>query len=188
MKNHKIPRKFYARNTVDVAKDLLGKILVRRAGQKITSGIIIETEAYRQEDDPASHAYRNITKRNEVMFGQVGCAYVYFTYGMHHCVNVVARSNQYRAGAVLIRALQPAEGIEIMMKNRNTLDISNLTNGPGKLTMALGITKDQYGEDLVNSSKLFITDGLERDQRIIVGPRIGIKKGVDKLWNFRIEI
>ncbi|HET8719874.1 MAG TPA: DNA-3-methyladenine glycosylase [Candidatus Nitrosotenuis sp.] len=188
MKNHKISREFYARNTVDVAKDLLGKILVRKTGQRLTSGIITETEAYRHEDDPASHAYRSMTKRNEAMFGQVGCAYVYFTYGMYHCVNVVARSKQYKAGAVLIRALQPAEGIEIMMKNRDTRDISNLTNGPGKLTMALDITKNQYGEDLVNSSELFITSGLECNQRIITGPRIGIKKGVDKLWNFRIEI
>jgi DNA-3-methyladenine glycosylase len=164
---------------------LLGKTLVRKIGKTTISGIITETEAYRQSDDPASHAYRGITERNRAMFENVGCAYVYFTYGMYHCVNVVARNKNYSAGAVLIRALLPKTGTHVMMKNRNTNNVNNLTNGPGKLTMALDITKKQYGEDLVNSKLLYITDGIEI-AKIISGPRIGIKAGLDKKWNFRI--
>ena len=114
---------------------------------KILSGIITETEAYRHTDDPASHAFRGLTERNKVMFGQVGIAYVYFTYGMHYCVNAVARSNSYDAGAVLIRSIIPKMGINEMIKNRKIESISNLTNGPAKLTQALKITKKQYGEE-----------------------------------------
>ncbi len=187
MSNSRLPREFYARNTVDVAKDLLGKILVRRIGKNIVSGIITETEAYRQSDDPASHAHRDITNRNEAMFGKVGHAYVYFTYGMHYCVNAVAKSKNRKAGAVLIRSLTPKDGIDIMMKNRKTDNITNLTNGPAKLTMALDITKKQYGEDLVISSNLYITNGIRVNQ-IITGSRIGIKKGTDKPWNFKIKV
>lgn len=185
---NRLQRDFYARDTVQVAKDLLGKILVRRIGKNIISGIITETEAYRQSDDPASHAYRDITERNRAMFGEVGHAYVYFTYGMYHCVNAVARNKNYKAGAVLIRSLVPKDGIEIMMKNRKTKDVANLTNGPAKLTMALGITKKQYGVDLVKSPHLYIINGIENNQKIIAGPRIGIKQGTDKLWNFKINI
>jgi DNA-3-methyladenine glycosylase len=188
MSDSRLPREFYARNTVDVAKDLLGKVLVRRIGKGIISGIITETEAYRQSDDPASHAYRTITRRNEAMFGEVGHAYVYFTYGMHYCVNVVAKSKNHKAGAVLIRSLAPKDGIDIMMKNRKITDVTNLTNGPAKLTMALDITKRQYGEDLINSSHIYITNGIKINQKIIAGPRIGIREGTDKLWNFKIKL
>lgn len=179
-----LARKFYEQDTVDVARNLLGKVLVRKIGKTTVSGIITETEAYRQADDPASHAYRGITPRNQAMFGNVGCTYVYFTYGMYHCLNVVARSQKHRAGAVLIRGLQPMTGIDTMIKNRKTDKITNLTSGPGKLTIALDITKKQYGEDLVRSSKLYITEGVTPD-RIIASPRIGIRLGVDKKWNFR---
>lgn len=188
MKNFRLQREFYARDTVQVAKDLLGKVLVHRIGKNVVSGIITETEAYRQSDDPASHACRDITTRNQAMFGEVGHAYVYFTYGMYHCVNAVARSKNYRAGAVLIRSLVPKDGIEIMIKNRKTSSNANLTNGPAKLTMALNITKKQYGEDLVNSPHLYITNGVEINRKIITGPRIGIKQGIDKRWNFKIKI
>ncbi|MEM2160851.1 MAG: DNA-3-methyladenine glycosylase [Candidatus Nitrosotenuis sp.] len=181
----RLDRDFYAQDTVEVARQLLGKKLVRKIGKTTLSGIITETEAYRQSDDPASHAYRGITPRNRAMFESVGCAYVYFTYGMYHCVNVVARNKRHSAGAVLIRALQPKDGIDIMMKNRKTEKIENLTSGPGKLTIALDITKKQYGEDLVNSDSLFITEGITIS-KIISGPRIGIKSGTDKKWNFRI--
>lgn len=182
-----LPRSFYARNTVNVAKDLLGKTLVRKIKGKIVSGIIIETEAYRYKDDPASHAFRGLTERNKVMFGEVGTAYVYFTYGMHYCVNAVARSNTFDAGAVLIRSIKPVKGINEMIKNRKIDLISNLTNGPAKLTQALQITKMQYGEDLTRVSSLFITEGIKTD-KISSSPRIGIKNGIDKLWNFKIEI
>src|SRR5574338_174461 len=185
--NDRLEREFYAQDTVQVAKNLLGKILVRRIGRSLVSGIITETEAYRQSDDPASHAYRDVTPRNQAMFGQVGHAYVYFTYGMYHCVNAVAKSKKYRAGAVLIRALKPHTGVDIMIKNRKTKDIANLANGPAKLAIALDITKKQHGEDLVRSDSIFITHGIDR-QKIIAGPRIGIKVGTEKQWNFRISL
>jgi DNA-3-methyladenine glycosylase len=188
MRESRLEREFYAQDTIRVARQLLGKILVRRIGRRIVSGIITETEAYRHSDDPASHAYRGVTERNKAMFGQVGRAYVYFTYGMYHCVNTVAKSKNHEAGAVLIRALKPHEGIDIMSKNRKTDDILNLTNGPAKLTIALNITKDQCGEDLVNSDLLYITNGTGNRQKIIPGPRVGIKQATDKMWNFKIKI
>ncbi len=182
-----LSRKFYARDTVKVAKELLGKKLVRRIGNSTISGIITETEAYRFDDDPASHAFRGMTQRNKAMFGEVGRAYVYFTYGMYYCVNAVARSSSFDAGAVLIRALEPKQGIEKMIKNRKTEKISNLVSGPAKLTQALTITKKQYGVDLTKKTELFIAEGIEK-KKIIASPRIGIKDGIEKLWNFKIEI
>ena len=184
----RLGREFYSQDTVMVARQLLGKMLVRKTGKHVMSGVITETEAYRQADDPASHAHKNITDRNKAMFGQVGHAYVYFTYGMHYCVNVVARSKSYSAGAVLIRSLKPHEGIESMIKNRKTYNIANLTNGPAKLTSALNITKRQYGEDLVNSKSLYITEGVTIDHRIASSPRVGIRQATDKLWNFKIQV
>ena len=183
-----LSRSFYARDTVDVARDLLGKQLVRRIDQKTISGIIIETEAYRYKDDQASHSFVGLTPRNKAMFGQVGMAYVYFTYGMHHCMNVVAKNDKYQAGAVLLRALIPKEGINFMIKQRKTDVISNLTNGPAKLTQALQITKKQYGEDLTKQSNLFITEGVKiKKSDIVERSRVGIKKATDKLWNFTVQ-
>ena len=181
-----IPRTFYARDTTKVAKDLLGKTLVRRIGKNLISGIITETEAYRHKDDPASHAFSGLTERNKIMFGQVGFAYVYFTYGMHYCVNAVAYSDRYLAGAVLIRGLKPVEGINYMKKNRNSSGMLNLANGPAKLTQAMKITKKQYSEDLSKKSSLYITEGIPSG-KIISGPRIGIRNGLDKNWNFKIK-
>ena len=155
-----IPRSFYEKNTVDVAKNLLGKLLVRRIGRMIISGIISETEAYRYKDDPASHSFGGMTERNKAMFGEVGRAYVYFTYGMHYCVNAVAKDEKYDAGAVLIRAVVPKDGLEFMIKQRKTDVISNLVNGPAKLTQSFKITRAQYGEDLTKVSGLYITDGI----------------------------
>jgi len=184
-----IPRSFYDRDTVDVAKDLIGKLLVRRIGKKIISGMIIETEAYRYKDDAASHSFVGMTERNKAMFGQVGKAYVYFTYGMHYCVNVVAKNNDFEAGAILFRALEPIEGIDFMIKQRKTNLISNLANGPAKLTQALQITKKQYGEDLTKPSSLFIIEGKEiKKSEIKARSRIGIKKATENLWNFSLLI
>ena len=182
-----VKRSFYARDTVQVAQDLLGKILVRNIGGDLVSGIIVETEAYRYQDDEASHSYRGMTGRNKAMFGQVGRAYVYFTYGMHYCVNAVAKSEDYLAGAVLIRGIIPKVGIDFMLKQRKTGDISNLTNGPAKLTQALKITKKEYGEDLTVQSKLYVTDGIKvKRSEIKSSPRVGIKKATENLWNFKI--
>ena len=181
-----LPREFYSKNTVTVAKNLLGKKIVRKIGNHKISGIISETEAYRHKDDPASHAYRKITERNKVMFGDVGISYVYFTYGMHYCFNIVARHPKTKAGAVLIRAIQAEKGIEIMQKNRKITDLKNITNGPAKLAQALKITKKEYGADLTKKSDLFITEGI-KPNKILASSRIGIKDGVDKLWNFKIK-
>jgi len=181
-----LPREFYLRDTVTVAKNILGKKIIRKIGAKTISGIITETEAYRHMDDPASHAFRKITERNKVMFGQVGIAYVYFTYGMHYCFNVVARNPKIAAGAVLIRAIEPEKGIEEMLKNRNNAKLKDLTNGPAKLAQALQITKEHYGLDLTKNSKLYISEGV-KPRKIVASPRIGIKEATDKLWNFKIK-
>ncbi len=182
-----LPRSFYARNTVTVAKELLGKKLVRKVGNQRISGIITETEAYRHQDDPASHAFRRKTERNKAMFEEVGRAYVYFTYGMYFCFNVVARNPRVKAGAVLVRAIHPEKGIDIMKKNRGKINEKNLTDGPAKLSQALDITKKQYGVDLTRNSELFITKGLQK-QKIISNPRIGINTALENLWNFKIQI
>ncbi|MDE1770401.1 MAG: DNA-3-methyladenine glycosylase [Thaumarchaeota archaeon] len=183
-----IPRSFYAQDTVKVAQDLLGKILVRKIGGNIISGIIVEAEAYRYKDDAASHSFGGMTERNKAMFGEVGKAYVYFTYGMHYCVNAVARSPDFQAGAVLIRSLIPQNGIDFMSRKRKISNVSNLTNGPAKLTQALQITKKEYGEDLTKRSSLYVMEGIQvKKSQIVSGPRIGIKKATDNLWNFKIS-
>ena len=182
-----LEKSFYARNTVTVAKELLGKTLVRKINNQTISGIITETEAYRHSDDPASHAFRGMTDRNRAMFSEVGRAYVYFTYGVYYCVNAVARSKNYEAGAVLIRAIKPEKGIEQIIKNRKNKKDSDLTNGPAKLTQALQISKKQYGIDLTKKGELFISDGIDK-QKIFSSSRIGIKNGIDKQWNFKINV
>ena len=182
-----LPREFYSKDTISVAKNLLGKRIIRKIGRNEISGIIIETEAYRHNDDPASHAFRKITDRNKIMFGDVGFAYVYFTYGMYFCFNVVAKDPKKAAGAVLIRAIEPEKGIKVMQKNRGIQNLKNLTNGPAKLAQALDITKEHYGIDLTKKSKLYITEGI-KSKKITASQRIGITKATDKLWNFKIKI
>ena len=181
-----LPRDFYSNDTVTVAKNILGKKIIRKIGSQKISGIITETEAYRHRDDPASHAHRRITERNKAMFDDVGKVYVYFTYGMYYCFNIVARNEKFEAGAVLIRAIEPIEGIEFMKKNRKSTDMKNLTNGPAKLTQAMQITKNQYGVDVTKRGELFITEGI-KPKKIINSPRVGIKEAVDKMWNFKIK-
>jgi len=179
-------RNFYERYTVDVARDLLGKVLVRvLSSEQILAGIIVETEAYRGQDDPASHAYGRKTPRNAIMYGKPGYSYVYFIYGMYHCLNVVTEPEGVPA-AVLIRAVEPIFGIELMKKYRNTNKISNLTNGPGKLCQAFNITRELNGIDLTQRGTLYIVDYM-RPRRIIASRRIGIKVGLDKFWRFFIE-
>ena len=181
-----LPREFYSKDTVKVAKNLLGKKIIRKIGRHEISGIITETEAYRHKDDPASHAFRKITERNKIMFENVGLAYIYFTYGMHFCFNVVAKNPKVEAGAVLIRAIKPEKGISIMQENRGNTSLKNLANGPAKLTQALAITKEHYGIDITKNSKLYISEGI-KPKKIIASPRIGIKEATDKLWNFKIK-
>jgi len=182
-----VEREFYNRDTIAVAKDLLGKILVRIVNGRILSGMIVESEAYRSTDDPASHSYRGKTERNSVMFGEVGHAYVYFTYGNHYCLNIVAKDNDTPAGAVLIRAIEPMDGMSLMQKYRDTKDLYNLTSGPGRLTRALKISKEQNGVDVTKKGELYVLNGKDiSESQIVAASRIGIRVALDKQWRFLI--
>ncbi|HEX9917505.1 MAG TPA: DNA-3-methyladenine glycosylase [candidate division Zixibacteria bacterium] len=181
----RLRRCFYNRATLKVARELLGKYLVLKRDGKFLSGKIVETEAYIGRGDKASHASRGKTKRNEVMFGAPGYAYIYFTYGMYHCLNFVTEKENFPA-AVLIRALQPKDGVEIMKKNRKTDTLENLTNGPGKVCMALGLDRRMNGIDLC-SDILYVEDRNERKGKFISTSRVGINVGKDKKWRFHIK-
>ena len=173
-----LTRSFYLGDAVTVAKRLVGKRLVHRTGEGETSGIIVETEAYAGHDDAACHSYRRTGPDNEhrtnIMFGKGGFAYVYLIYGMYHCFNVVA-NGPGKPEAVLIRAVQPDGGIELMQQRRKiTGATTKLCNGPGKLCIAMGITRDHYGLDLCRS-RLFITEGEEITHDLILAtPRINV--------------
>ena len=181
----RLNRKFYDRPTLQVAKELLGKYLVMQKDVNLLSGKIVEVEAYIGFKDPASHAYRGMTPRNQVMFGDPGYAYVYLTYGMHHCLNLVTEKKGYPA-AVLIRALQPAEGIELMKKRRGRQGLKDLTSGPAKLCQALGIDRSLNGTDLC-SDIVYVEDRGETVERIVSSSRIGLKEGKKKNWRFFIK-
>ena len=183
----KLKKSFYERETVTVAKELIGKTIVRKIrGQELT-GIITETEAYRGKDDPASHAAVKMTNRNKVMFGPVGISYVYFTYGMYFMLNVVAKNKKQNAGAVLIRGIHPQDGIKTMIKNRGVNNIKRISDGPGKLTIAMDITMKQHNKDLTKKSIIYISDGI-KPKKIYKKSRIGISKGLKKQWNFSINV
>jgi DNA-3-methyladenine glycosylase len=171
----RLNRDFYCKNSVTVAKKLLGKIIMRKYKGETLSGKIVEVEAYRGKDDSGSHAYKKKTKRNSIMFGKPGYAYVYLCYGNHYLLNVVAEK-EGNAGAVLIRAVEPLKGIDKM------------TNGPGKLTKAFFIDKKFNGEDIVKSKELFIVENSKKEKFTIKATsRIGIKTGLDKKWRFYIK-
>jgi len=173
-------------DTVQVARNLLGKLLIRRIGNELLIGVISECEAYRS-DDPACHAFKGKTSRNDSLFGEVGHAYVYISYGLHFCLNAVARDkNNVEAGGVLIRAVVPIEGIELMRNFRPNVPDKLLVNGPGKLTQAFKVTMCHKGLDLTNiQSDLFIGDAPEvPDHLIHATPRIGISLAKDQLWRF----
>lgn len=179
---------FYTRHTSIVARDLVGKKLVRTIKKDGSNyrlaGIIVETEAYGHNDDAASHAYMGITRRNSVMFGKVGRAYVYFTYGNHYCVNVSARSKKIEAGAVLIRGIEPVEGIEIMRQFRPVDNIFSLSSGPGKLTQALNINSILNGADMTDLQSELHIESVRKPENIVSTPRIGITKAAEKSWRF----
>ncbi|MDC0064262.1 DNA-3-methyladenine glycosylase [Candidatus Nitrosopelagicus sp.] len=181
-----LEKEFYERETITVARQLIGKKLTRKIKNTKLTGIITETEAYRGKDDSASHAATNLTKRNSIMFGPAGMSYVYFTYGMYFMLNVIAKSKKQNAGAVLIRGIYPQDGIEIMIKNRGMKDINNITNGPGKLTIAMNISMKENNLDLTKKSSIYISEGIT-PKKINKLPRIGISKAVDKKWNFSIN-
>lgn len=165
------------------AQSLLGcELIYTPAGGKSRGGLIVETEAYAQSDE-ASHSFRGLTKRNAVMFGPGGYAYIYFTYGVHYCFNAVVGKPGY-AEAVLIRALEPTRGIELMQHNRGTVNLFNLCSGPGKLVQALGLRREHNGASL-RTSELHINKRTSRPP-IAASPRIGISRAVDKPWRFMI--
>jgi DNA-3-methyladenine glycosylase len=171
-----LSRDFFSQDTLTVARLLLGKRLVRRLDGHRLAGRIVEAEAYIGEEDKGCHASVGRTQRNEVMFGPPGHAYVYFTYGMHWMFNVVTEPEGFPA-AVLIRALEPVEGIAIMARNRHGRDGVNLCSGPAKLTQALGITRALNGADLCarRGAELWIEDATPIPAaQIAAGPRIGL--------------
>ena len=170
-----LKRSFYERPTIEVARGLLGKVLVH--GE--TAGIIVETEAYLGSDDLASHSARGVTNRTRVIFGPPGHAYVYLIYGMYECLNIVAEPAG-QPGCVLVRALEPVAGIEIMRQRRPAARrIEDLASGPGKLTLALGITRAHNGADLTRGPLVVREPAVPRPFEIAVTPRIGIAKCAD---------
>lgn len=179
-----LARPFFRRDPLELAPALLGKVLV--AGER--AGRIVEVEAYRGEDDPASHAYRGPTARNAVMFGPAGHLYVYRSYGLHWCANVVAGATGV-AGAVLIRALEPVAGIEAMARDRpaarRPVDVAN---GPGKACQALGVHGGHDGIDLTRarSEVRLLDDGVAPPAVPTAGPRVGITVAVDRPWRFSV--
>ncbi len=188
MKLKKLPRSFYERSTFTVARELLGKVLVRRQGGHVLAGRIVEVEAYLGERDPASHAFRGRTTRNEVMFRAGGHLYVYFTYGMHFCANVVTE-REGRARAVLLRAVEPLRGISAMAHSRGIEpgDVRNLCSGPAKLCQAFGIGRTENGTDLTGPD-IWIAqdaDGVPPG-RIRRSPRIGISAATHYRWRFTL--
>lgn len=186
---HPLPRTFFARNPRRVARELLGKILVRNSPESRLTARIVEVEAYLGKNDPAAHAYAGNTARTAVLFGPPGYAYVYFIYGAHYCLNVSCE-REGEAGAVLFRALEPLSGIDQMAQNRelslgdpdNPADLRKLTSGPGRLAEAFAITRaGDNGCDLTSpNSSLWIGQDGFRAGKVAITPRIGITKAADQ--------
>jgi DNA-3-methyladenine glycosylase len=179
-----LPRSFYRRPSLAVARDLLGRTLVRTLpdGTRL-AGRIVEAEAYR-EDDPASHSYRGRTARTDVMFGLPGRLYVYFTYGMHFCMNVVTGEDG-EGSAVLLRAVEPLEGLDRMAEHRGVEAPRLLCSGPGRLCQAFAVGREQNGADLVSGPHLRIERGTPAgDGDVLAGPRVGLTVALEQPWRF----
>ena len=172
-------RGFFRRDTREVARDLLGCRIVKEG----LSGKIVETEAYLGSGDPASHASTGKTDRNSSMFGEPGKAYVYLSYGVHDMFNVVA--HQGKAGAVLIRAVRPEEGVDSMRERRGVEDVRSLCDGPGKLCEAFGIDQGFDGEDLLSGD--FRIEGGDIRGEVEAGPRVGISEGLELDYRFYLD-
>ncbi len=188
----KLSRGFYTRDVISVAQNLLGKILVKNNGNNTFAGKIVEVEAYDGTFDEAAHTFIGKTKRNEIMFGEGGFFYVYFTYGAHFCCNVVTGIKDVGT-AVLLRAVEPLIGIEEMSINRfgrnllNEKEKINLTNGPGKLCKAFSIDKRYNSTDLTGDEIFILNKRKISASKIVVTKRIGIKKSIDLPWRFYIK-
>lgn len=170
-----LPREFYSRDPANVARDLLGKLLVHGD----TSGRIVEVEAYLGKDDRAAHSARGVTGRTRVIFGPPGHAYVYFIYGMYECLNIVTEPEGV-AGCVLIRAIEPVDGIAVMQERRpGVKSVHELANGPGKLTLAMGIDRRHYGADMTHGLLTVRHDPRAGDFEVRTSPRIGIRESAE---------
>ena len=181
----RLPRSFFAREPVVLARDLLGRVLFYRTPQGLLAGRIVETEAYTGEADPASHAFRGRTPRNAVMFGPAGHAYVYFTYGMHHCLNVTAGPSG-TAGAVLLRALEPLAGAEIMRARGDRGPEVRLLSGPGKIGRAFGLMLADNGRDFTRGPLGLSAGSPVPDREVAASARIGISRAVDLPYRFAV--
>ena len=182
----RLPRTFYRRDARVVARDLLGRIIVTAFDGIRTAGRIVETEAYLGAEDLASHASRGPTRRNEPMFLGGGHAYIYFIYGMHHCFNIVT-GERGSGEAVLLRAIEPTEGIELMLERRGPAvrNRRHIADGPGKLAVALGIGPELNGVDLTTNPRIWIEPGTPvDDSHVTTTPRIGITKGLEHDWRY----
>ena len=182
---------FFRQDTVELARKLLGCLLIHRTPDGVAGGMIVETEAYVGAIDKACHAYRNRSERTEIMYHDGGYAYVYFIYGMHHCFNVVT-GPEGEGNAVLIRALEPVIGLELMQRRRNTKTLQNLCSGPGKVCLALDITKNEYGLDLCNAdSPLHLIQYRHiPDAKIVASPRINVAYAEEAAawpWRFYVK-
>jgi DNA-3-methyladenine glycosylase len=177
-----LPAVFYDRDPRQVAVDLLGCVLVHETPEGIVSGVIVETEAYRPED-PACHAYNGPTMRNRNIFGRPGLAYVYISYGVHNLLNAVCEGEGV-GSAVLIRALRPLEGLEIMHERRKRS--AHLCDGPGRLTQALGVELSQDGSELTDEP-LYISWGAAPEGELVATTRIGISRGTELPWRYLVE-
>ena len=182
---------FFRQDTVELARKLLGCLLIHRTPDGVAGGMIVETEAYVGAIDKACHAYRNRSERTEIMYHDGGYAYVYFIYGMHHCFNVVT-GPEGEGNAVLIRALEPVIGLKLMQRRRNTKSLQNLCSGPGKVCLALDITKNEYGLDLCNAdSPLHLIQYRHiPDAKIVASPRINVAYAEEAAawpWRFYVK-
>ena len=180
----RLPREFYLRDGLTVARELIGKKLVTNLPDGLTSGIIVETEAYMGKIDAASHAYKGKTERTKIFYGAGGFVYVYLIYGRNVCTNVVANVENVPE-AVLIRALEPADGVELMIRRRGKKNIRELCSGPGKLSQALGVTKNFYGADLCGDEIFIETTDFRAD--VTATKRINVDyagEAADYLWRF----
>lgn len=193
----RLGRDFYERPTLEVAHDLLGQVLVHRRGGTTTSGVIVEVEAYIGEDDPACHAAAGRTARNSPMYGPPGVAYVYLNYGIHALFNIVTEPAG-RPAAVLIRALEPREGLSTMRRRRAraavgrrqvtgaSIEEASLCRGPGNLTVAMGIGLGHNRADLIGA-QLYVESAARPDGAVVWTPRIGISVGEDRLWRAVVD-
>jgi len=184
----KLPRSFYEQSTLDVARQLLGKYMVHKHRDGTTVGKIVETEAYIGPEDKACHASKGRTARTEIMFGPAGYAYVYLVYGFHHMLNIVTESVDYPA-AVLIRGVEPVQGVELMRARRQTEQQQNLASGPGKLCQAFAIDRKLNGDDLCGKV-LYLEDRGEPVSQVVTTPRIGVDYAgpwKNKPWRFLIK-